>query len=169
MKASKYVGVTQGNKNLWRSQISSHGKTFYLGEFENEEEAAKAYDNCLHALLKHGERRRVLLNFPGDWRDDGEVSNPAYTDATDRVVQSLLGSGSVERAPSYSLSPTTKAHYKDILLRHYNEDVAYRSQLSKRLIETAEILSQLGHSEAYTEQQERFIREKQIEGTPKSI
>jgi|SRR6267142_704911 len=161
-KLSKYLGVTRGNGTRWKAQIRVSRKTHYLGEFDTEDEAARAYDNCLHALIQHGERRRVLFNFPSAW-GSGDKSNPAYTDATNRIVNIFLGSGEVERAPSYSLSPTTKEHYCAVLLRHYNEDVAYRIQLSKRLIETAEILSQLGHQESYTEQQERFIREKQIE------
>ena len=43
--ASKFKGVTLHKKlNKWQAQLGKEGKTFYLGIFESQEEAAAAYD-----------------------------------------------------------------------------------------------------------------------------
>ena len=47
-------------KGKWGSQISSQGKRIFLGRFDNEIDAAKAYDEA--ARKYHGEFAR--LNFP---------------------------------------------------------------------------------------------------------
>jgi hypothetical protein len=47
-------------KGKWGSQISSQGKRMFLGRFDNEIDAAKAYDEA--ARKYHGEFAR--LNFP---------------------------------------------------------------------------------------------------------
>jgi hypothetical protein len=60
-KSSKYRGVTwhkSGNK--WTAQITYDGKNHHLGYFEDEEEAAKAYDRA--ASAHKGEKAK--LNFP---------------------------------------------------------------------------------------------------------
>lgn len=40
---SKYIGV-RFNKNKYTASITKDGKCYYLGRFENEEDAAKAYN-----------------------------------------------------------------------------------------------------------------------------
>ena len=41
---SKYVGVTWSKRNMkWRAAIKRQGKFHYLGEYEDEEKAVKAY------------------------------------------------------------------------------------------------------------------------------
>ena len=58
---SKYKGVTwQCKYNCWKAQIVTNGKVIYLGSFEDEVEAAKAYDEA--AKKYHGEF--ASLNFP---------------------------------------------------------------------------------------------------------
>ncbi len=58
--SSKYRGVCRGNEcNKWRAYISFNGQRKYLGYFENEEDAAKAYDEA--AKIYHGEF--AVLNF----------------------------------------------------------------------------------------------------------
>jgi len=59
MSFSKFKGVVR-HKNAWQSQIGFAGKYIYLGRFENEVDAAKAYDEAAKDL--HGEFAR--LNFP---------------------------------------------------------------------------------------------------------
>lgn len=46
--ASKYIGVTwRHERNKWRSRITlPNGKRMYLGSFEKEEDAAKAYNDA---------------------------------------------------------------------------------------------------------------------------
>jgi hypothetical protein len=60
-KTSKYKGVGF-NKRLkkWQANIHCKGKRIYLGLFENEVDAAKAYDTA--AQVYHGEF--AVLNFP---------------------------------------------------------------------------------------------------------
>ena len=60
---SKYKGVTRNLRNkykVWQAQIAFNGKCRSIGYFEDETEAAKAYDREARAL--HGEFARI--NFP---------------------------------------------------------------------------------------------------------
>jgi hypothetical protein len=61
--SSRYKGVSW-NKRLskWIARIANNGKDIYLGAFEDETEAAIAYDRA--ATERHGEYAN--LNFPGD-------------------------------------------------------------------------------------------------------
>lgn len=59
--SSKYKGVCwHKQRNKWSVNIGKNGKQIYLGLFESEEEAAKAYDEKARELF--GEFAR--LNFP---------------------------------------------------------------------------------------------------------
>jgi hypothetical protein len=58
---SRFVGVFfNRGKSAWYSQITHQGKKMFLGRFDNEIDAAKAYDKA--AKQYHGEFAR--LNFP---------------------------------------------------------------------------------------------------------
>ncbi|MGA2172051.1 MAG: AP2 domain-containing protein [Sedimentisphaerales bacterium] len=58
---SRFIGVTLNKRGgKWYARIRSKGKTIYLGSFNNEIEAAKAYDEA--AKKYHGEF--AILNFP---------------------------------------------------------------------------------------------------------
>jgi TPR repeat protein len=65
-QTSTYRGVSWNKRvNKWVANIRSDGKKRHLGSFEDEEEAAKAYDKAARA--HHGEkaqRFRMQLNFP---------------------------------------------------------------------------------------------------------
>ena len=58
--SSKYKGVSwHTHKKRWGAKITTHGKTYHLGYFKNEVEAAKTYD--LSARKYHG--AFAALNF----------------------------------------------------------------------------------------------------------
>jgi hypothetical protein len=58
--SSKYKGVSLEKRNgKWRAGIKSDGKHKNLGYFENQEDAARAYDEA--AKIYHGEY--AVLNF----------------------------------------------------------------------------------------------------------
>jgi len=61
--SAKYRGVWYNTKRTrWRSVIVVNGKSIHLGYFDNEIDAAKAYDRA--ARLYYGQF--AILNFPGD-------------------------------------------------------------------------------------------------------
>jgi hypothetical protein len=59
---SRFVGVYP-HKDKWIAEITSHGRHFYLGYFDDEVQAAKARDRKAWEL--HGEF--AYLNFPEDY------------------------------------------------------------------------------------------------------
>jgi hypothetical protein len=64
--SSKYKGVCWHKKNKkWQADIYVNGKHIYLGQYDSEIEAAKAYDRA--AIKYFG--RFAKLNFPEDYPD----------------------------------------------------------------------------------------------------
>lgn len=59
--SSQFKGVTWA-KERWQAQIKLHGQMYYLGRFESEIEAARAYDLAARKLFKEFAK----LNFPHD-------------------------------------------------------------------------------------------------------
>ncbi|MGA2915999.1 MAG: AP2 domain-containing protein [Sedimentisphaerales bacterium] len=65
---SKYKGVYfYKQTNKWASHINYNNKRLHLGYFDNEQDAARAYDNA--AKIYHGDF--AVLNFP----DDSQIQN----------------------------------------------------------------------------------------------
>jgi hypothetical protein len=67
-KVSKYKGVSRPKgRTKWAARIRQDGRALYLGHFEDEVEAAKAYDRKAYELF--GEY--AYLNFPEEIRGGG--------------------------------------------------------------------------------------------------
>ena len=90
MKNSVYNGVTRSvrcESRQWRAQCAVAGKNYHLGNFETEEETARAYDNALYYLRDYGFTYSGRLNFPREY----EVNPPLMTDATRRLILDCSG------------------------------------------------------------------------------
>jgi hypothetical protein len=59
--SSKYIGVRKREWGSWEVSIRVNKKKVYIGSYQNEEEAAKAYDD---ACFKYGVADFANLNFP---------------------------------------------------------------------------------------------------------
>jgi hypothetical protein len=69
---SKYRGVSWSNRSSkWLALIRDDGKRHYIGCFEDEEDAAKAYDRAARA--KHG--KKAQLNFPAEGESGSRQSS----------------------------------------------------------------------------------------------
>jgi len=76
-RSSKYRGVSRAiSEKKWRAQITANGKTVYLGTYNTEEEAARAYD--LRVVSLRG--RKAKTNFDLE----------SYTPEIDKAEASML-------------------------------------------------------------------------------
>lgn len=89
MKNSVYRGVTPSVRcasKPWRAQIAADGKNYHLGNFEDEEGAARAYDNAAYHLRDLRTAQPVTLNFPQEYVENRQP----MADSTRRVVLGCL-------------------------------------------------------------------------------
>ena len=48
---SQYRGVSRGNKGMYRANLTFKGKRYYLGNYEKEIDAARAYNKAALAII----------------------------------------------------------------------------------------------------------------------
>jgi hypothetical protein len=73
----KKVSTADGKGDKWAAQIRQKSKSFYLGSFSTEKEAAEAYDRAARA--KHGENTSCNFALPAaelEIEQSMEVSEP---------------------------------------------------------------------------------------------
>jgi hypothetical protein len=81
---SKYRGVYwDKSRNKWKAAITYDGKQHSLGHFEDEEEAARAFDST--ERLKHG--KKAQLNFPAEG-ESGSRQSSKYRGVTWKKIDS---------------------------------------------------------------------------------
>lgn len=86
---SQYRGVAMTRSGAWRVQVGHKGARISVGHFEDEMEAARAYDRVARSL--HGES--AALNFP-----DIELTEEMCTDATNIAVSNALSGTKANRS-----------------------------------------------------------------------
>jgi len=97
-KTSRYRGVSFNRKtNKFKAVITTKGKQTFLGYFESEVDAAKAYD----AACIECRGASALLNFP---RDSGQAAptKPTIDTAGARALERKEGAGSPGPSPASS-------------------------------------------------------------------
>jgi len=58
--SSQYIGVYWNKKSKkWKAQTKINNKSIYIGIFDNEEDAGKAYNDC---IIKHNLQQFAILN-----------------------------------------------------------------------------------------------------------
>ncbi len=93
--SSKYRGVYFAkNRGKWRAQINYNGTRRHLGYFDNQEDAARAYDNA--AKIYHGDF--AVLNFPQDNRAPNACPSKPWRRWERDARQGGVGLSASERA-----------------------------------------------------------------------
>ena len=150
MRHSQYRGVTRATRNPnkpWKAQICAGGKTFFIGNFADENEAAEAFDNVAFYLNCDGKLKAFKLNFPEDYRAD---SSPPPGDAAMRLLTKIPAALGASGRSSGAQSPDheTLRHRVGII----EETIRGMKQQHERLgdyalQQVAEIKSLLGSEE----------------------
>ncbi len=77
-RATPFIGVFHGGNGRWRAAISHDGKRIYLGYFDTQEDAARAYDKKCKELRG----AFAALNFPIYGTASGTETIEFYTKTT---------------------------------------------------------------------------------------
>src|SRR5258705_1361174 len=159
MKVSKYRGVTRGNRGWFKAQLRIGETIHRLGEFHSEEDAALAYDNCIHALMVQGRRREARFNFPND-SDSGDKSKPEYSQATSRVVESFIAANSSQPATSTRFTFANDSSLRGNIHKLYIESRNRYIADIESLIRLSELSTTMGVHELGLETNERLAFER---------
>lgn len=116
---SNYTGVTYcpGNPSKpWKAQVFVNGHCYYLGFFETEDEAARAYDNAAYRInIRKLSAKELQLNFP----DEYAVEAPVKNSRTEEVIPKIISRDTLhrDREPTRHEVITSLKHAVDLGLR----------------------------------------------------
>lgn len=105
--SSDFRGVSVTQNHQWRVQIGYQGKRISVGIFQDEFEAARAYDLTAYALHGH----LAILNFDHLTKEE---------DCYPSTVKAVMAAVSYAHSRQFQEKPTIKRSHHSILLPHQN-------------------------------------------------
>lgn len=101
---SNYRGVYWHEaRQKWRSQLNVLCHTFFLGEFEDEVDAAREYDLAVRYASPYSKRRRLGLGAESEFNFPAEQAGDSMREASEQIKRMLelcATYASQERIPS---------------------------------------------------------------------
>jgi hypothetical protein len=90
-RTSNFFGIfkitRKNGSTRWRVKFVRCGKSYHVGEFEKEIDAALVYDNVMYYVAEHFRDKKPILNFPKTYAS-AETLPPQWA-ATKRVLRRL--------------------------------------------------------------------------------